>query len=86
MHTLWMTRVAAASAALVVMAGSLAFVSVVGLVAGSLVGERFLGNAEPMIETMLGGLVGFALGGAVGGTLAVWVYRATARWLGSKRS
>jgi len=47
----------------------------VGLLAGSFIGEEYLGNAEPMIEMLFDGLVGIGIGGGIGLVSAVWLYK-----------
>lgn len=63
-------------AALTAAAGGL-----IGVLLGNLVGERILGNKEPMIETVLGGALGVIVGVSAGGVLGLLAHR---RWCGKK--
>jgi hypothetical protein len=46
-----------------------------GLLAGNILGEKALGNAEPVIETLLGAYLGLCLGMAVGSASGVLWYK-----------
>ena len=53
-------------------AGILGFL---GMGVGSFVGEEVMGGKEPMIEMLLGGLIGISVGTAMGGFFARFSYR-----------
>ena len=49
--------------------------SIVGLFAGSFIGEEyFFRSKEPMIEMLFGGLIGIVIGVGMGLTASVWIY------------
>ena len=49
---------------------------IVGLFAGSFIGEEyFFRSKEPMIEMLFGGLIGIGIGGGVGLAVSVWIYK-----------
>ena len=47
----------------------------VGLLAGSFIGEEYLGSKEPMIEMLFGGLIGFGMGAGMGVVVSIWLFK-----------